>query len=184
MMGGQSRGPGSGLTTPSERCGVTGLVLPESPRRPRTGLARWRGASAWCRPTHTQHPRTGASIVLPCAFPVTPSYTPESQDGEVLASEPPQAGSPPALCLSPFWSDASAEQGDAGQHSRRRFQNNSHATHLNERRNEMKAFMLSTVFETLEHTLGFQAPRKQPLTVWHGGGGLRGAAGMPWACYS
>ena len=157
MMGGQSRGPGSGLTTPSERCGVTGLVLPESLRR-RHCARRWRGASPWCCATHTQHPRTGASIVVPCAFPVTPSYTPESQDGETLASKPPQAGSPAALCLSPFWSDASVEQGDAGQHSRRRFQNNSHATHLNERRNETKAWMLSTVFETLEHTRASKLP--------------------------
>lgn len=70
----------------------------------------------------------------------------------MLACEPPQAENPPTLCLGPFWSDASAEQGDAGQHSGRRFQSYSHTTHLNERRNKMKALTLNTVFKTLAHT--------------------------------
>lgn len=68
--------------------------------QPRTGLPGGRGASAWVPSGHTRSSilaDRGQCIVLPCAFPVTPSYTPESQDGEVLASEPLKPGPPSSV---------------------------------------------------------------------------------------
>ena len=140
LMGGHSRGPGSGLTAPSERRGVTGLVLPQSPRhghcahRPRAGLARWRGTSPRLCPTQTQHPyhrgQHGATL---CIISCDPQTTPRRARTGRCWHVSPSSWAPPTLCLGPFWSDAPAEQGD-GQHSGRRFQSYSHTTHLNKRK--------------------------------------------------
>ena len=105
LMGGQSRGPGSGLTAPSERCRVTLLVLPQSPwrghcaRRPRTGLAWWRGTSPWRCPTQTQHSCHRGQHCATLEFLVTPNYTPESQVGRCWQAKPLKPG-PPQLCAS------------------------------------------------------------------------------------
>ena len=144
LMGGQSRGPGSGLRAPSERCRVTRLVLPQSRGAgtvPAGHALAWLGGGAPA-PGAVQHRRsiltTGASTVLPCEFPVTPNYTPESQDREMLASKPPQAGFPPNSVPQPFLVRCFCGTGRCWS-TLWRFQNNSHTTHLNERRNKMKA---------------------------------------------